>query len=55
MAVDHDSINYLGVRLGGAVQVFLTSIKIMSVVIVIAVAFFSPAPAARAPDLSGRT
>jgi APA family basic amino acid/polyamine antiporter len=43
-------INYLGVRLGGAVQVFLTSIKIMSVAIVIAVAFFSPAPAARAPD-----
>jgi len=43
-------INYLGVRLGGAVQVFLTSIKIMSVVIVIAVAFLSPAPAARAPD-----
>src|SRR6266436_6577689 len=43
-------INYLGVRLGGAVQVFLTSIKIMSVVIVIAVAFFSPAPAAHPPD-----
>src|SRR5258708_32613602 len=43
-------INYLGVRLGGAVQVFLTSIKIMSVAIVIGVAFFSPAPAARAPD-----
>jgi len=34
-AVDshHDGVNYLGVRLGGAVQVFLTSIKIMSVVI----------------------
>jgi APA family basic amino acid/polyamine antiporter len=43
-------VNYLGVRLGGAVQVFLTSIKIMSVAIVIGVAFFSPAPAARAPD-----
>jgi amino acid transporter len=43
-------VNYLGVRLGGAVQVFLTSIKIMSVVIVIAIAFFSPAPAARPPD-----
>jgi APA family basic amino acid/polyamine antiporter len=42
-------VNYLGVRLGGAVQVFLTSIKIMSVAIVIGVAFFSPAPA-RAPD-----
>ena len=35
-------INYLGVRLGGAVQVFLTTIKITSVAIVIAVAFFAP-------------
>src|SRR6266849_8125609 len=43
-------VNYLGVRLGGMVQVFLTSIKIMSVVIVIGVAFFSAAPAARPPD-----
>jgi amino acid transporter len=43
-------VNYLGVRLGGAVQVFLTSIKIMSVVIVIGVAFFSHAPAPRAAD-----
>ncbi len=43
-------VNYLGVRLGGAVQIFLTAIKIISVVIVIGVAFFSPAPAARAPD-----
>src|SRR6202158_4186365 len=43
-------INYLGVRLGGAVQLFLTSIKITSVSVVIGVAFFSPAPAARIPD-----
>jgi amino acid transporter len=43
-------VNYLGVRLGGAVQIFLTAIKIISVVIVIGVAFFSPAPAARVPD-----
>jgi basic amino acid/polyamine antiporter, APA family len=43
-------VNYLGVRLGGAVQIFLTAIKIISVVIVIGVAFFSSAPAARAPD-----
>jgi APA family basic amino acid/polyamine antiporter len=43
-------VNYLGVRLGGAVQVFLTAIKIVSVAIVIGVAFFAPAPAARAPD-----
>jgi APA family basic amino acid/polyamine antiporter len=39
-------INYLGVRLGGAVQVFLTAIKIVSVVIVIGVALFAPTPAA---------
>jgi amino acid transporter len=45
------AINYLGVRLGGAVQVFLTTIKITSVIIVIGVAFFSVAPAAgHAPD-----
>ncbi len=43
-------VNYLGVRLGGAVQVFLTAIKITSVVIVIGVAFFSPAGPPRAPD-----
>lgn len=38
-------VNYLGVRLGGAVQVFLTTIKITSVAIVIGVAFFAPANA----------
>lgn len=43
-------VNYLGVRLGGAVQVFLTSIKVVSVVIVIAVAFFSATPAPHAPN-----
>jgi APA family basic amino acid/polyamine antiporter len=43
-------VNYLGVRLGGAVQVFLTAIKIMSVVIVIGVAFFAPAGPPHAPD-----
>jgi APA family basic amino acid/polyamine antiporter len=43
-------VNYLGVRLGGAVQVFLTAIKIMSVVIVIGVAFFSPSGPPHAPD-----
>jgi APA family basic amino acid/polyamine antiporter len=43
-------VNYLGVRLGGAVQVFLTAIKIMSVVIVIGVAFFAPSGAPHAPD-----
>jgi APA family basic amino acid/polyamine antiporter len=44
------TVNYLGVRLGGAVQVFLTAIKIISVVIVIGVAFFSPAGPHRALD-----
>jgi amino acid transporter len=43
-------VNYLGVRLGGAVQIFLTTIKITSVAIVIGIAFFSPTPAARPPD-----
>jgi APA family basic amino acid/polyamine antiporter len=43
-------VNYLGVRLGGAVQVFLTAIKITSVAIVIGVAFFAAAPSSHAPD-----
>jgi len=43
-------MNYLGVRLGGAVQVFLTAIKIISVVIVIGVAFFAPSSSPQAPD-----
>jgi APA family basic amino acid/polyamine antiporter len=43
-------VNYLGVRLGGAVQVFLTAIKIISVAVVIGVAFFSPAGPPHAPD-----
>src|SRR5437667_9139886 len=34
-------VNYLGVRLGGAVQVVLTIVKIASVLLVIGVAFFS--------------
>lgn len=43
-------VNYLGVRLGGAVQVFLTAIKILSVVIVIGVALLAPPGPAHAPD-----
>src|SRR4029077_2636161 len=43
-------VNYLGVRLGGAVQVFLTAIKIISVMIVIGVAFFAPSSSPHAPD-----
>jgi amino acid transporter len=39
------AINYTGVRVGGAVQVFLTAIKIMSVMLVIGVGFFAPTPA----------
>src|SRR5246127_1666534 len=42
-------VNYLGVRLGGPVQVFLTAIKIFSVVIVIGVALFPPV-SSNAPD-----
>jgi amino acid transporter len=42
-------VNYLGVRLGGAVQVFLTAIKIISVVIVIGVSLFAPVSSS-APD-----
>lgn len=44
------AINYLGVKLGGAVQVFLTAIKIISVAIVIGVAFFAPASAPQAAN-----
>jgi basic amino acid/polyamine antiporter, APA family len=43
-------VNYLGVRLGGAVQVFLTAIKIISVAVVIGVAFFAPSGATHAPN-----
>src|SRR5271157_3891852 len=43
-------VNYLGVRLGGAVQVFLTAIKVVSVAIVIGVAFFSAAGPSHTPD-----
>lgn len=35
-------VNYLGVRLGGGVQVVLTAIKVLSVLAVIGVAFFAP-------------
>ena len=43
-------VNYLGVRVGGAVQVFLTAIKIFSVFIVMGVALFAPPVTGRAPD-----
>ena len=43
-------VNYLGVRLGGAVQVVLTIIKITSVLLVIGVALFSVSGAAHPAD-----
>jgi amino acid transporter len=43
-------VNYLGVRLGGAVQVVLTFIKIASVLLVIGVAFFLSHGAAHPSD-----
>jgi basic amino acid/polyamine antiporter, APA family len=43
-------INYLGVRLGGGVQVFLTAIKVFSVLLIIGVAFLIPSTGAHAPD-----
>jgi basic amino acid/polyamine antiporter, APA family len=43
-------INYLGVRLGGGVQVFLTAIKIVSVALIIGVAFLLPAHGVHPPD-----
>jgi APA family basic amino acid/polyamine antiporter len=43
-------INYLGVRLGGEVQVFLTIIKVFSVLLIIGVAFLLPTNAAHPPD-----
>ncbi len=43
-------VNYLGVRLGGAVQVVLTFIKIASVLIVIGVAFFLSATTVHPAD-----
>jgi APA family basic amino acid/polyamine antiporter len=42
-------INYIGVKFGGAVQVFLTFIKILSVLLVIGVALFAPS-ASRVAD-----
>ena len=43
-------VNYLGVRLGGGVQVFLTAIKLVSILLVIGVAFVLPTTSVHAPD-----
>src|SRR5260370_42471966 len=52
-------VNYLGVRLGGGVQVFLTAIKLFGVLMVIGVAFALPASGAHMPGpmwpVAGRT
>jgi len=43
-------VNYLGVRLGGGVQVFLTSIKVLSVALIIGVALLLPNTGPHPPD-----
>jgi basic amino acid/polyamine antiporter, APA family len=43
-------VNYLGVRLGGGVQVFLTAIKVLSVLLIIGVAFLLPSTGAHPPE-----
>jgi APA family basic amino acid/polyamine antiporter len=43
-------VNYLGVRLGGGVQVFLTAIKLISIALIIGVAFLLPATGVHPPD-----
>jgi amino acid transporter len=43
-------VNYLGVRLGGEVQVFLTSIKILSIALIIGIAFLLPSTGSHPPD-----
>jgi amino acid transporter len=43
-------VNYLGVRLGGGVQVFLTSIKVLSIALIIGLAFLLPNTGPHPPD-----
>ena len=43
-------VNYLGVRLGGGVQVFLTAIKLASIALVISIAFLLPGHAPPSAD-----
>jgi basic amino acid/polyamine antiporter, APA family len=43
-------INYLGVRLGGEVQVFLTAVKLASLAIIIGIAFLLPNHVAHSAD-----
>jgi basic amino acid/polyamine antiporter, APA family len=43
-------VNYLGVRLGGEVQVLLTGFKVLSIVLIIGVAFLLPSTGAHPPD-----
>jgi basic amino acid/polyamine antiporter, APA family len=43
-------VNYLGVRLGGGVQVFLTGVKVLSVALIIGLALLLPSHGARPAD-----
>jgi basic amino acid/polyamine antiporter, APA family len=43
-------VNYLGVRLGGEVQVLLTSFKVLSIALIIGAAFLLPTTGAHPPD-----
>jgi basic amino acid/polyamine antiporter, APA family len=43
-------VNYLGVRLGGEVQVLLTSFKVLSIALIIGVAFLVPNTGVHPPD-----
>ncbi len=43
-------VNYLGVRLGGEVQVLLTTFKVLSILLIIGVAFLLPDSGVRPPD-----
>jgi basic amino acid/polyamine antiporter, APA family len=43
-------VNYLGVRLGGEVQVLLTSFKVLSIALIIGVAFLVPNTGLHPPD-----
>ncbi|MGC2769177.1 MAG: amino acid permease [Candidatus Acidiferrum sp.] len=43
-------VNYLGVRLGGEVQILLTSIKVLSIALIIGVAFVLPNTGPHPPD-----
>jgi amino acid transporter len=43
-------VNYLGARLGGEVQIFLTAVKVLSIALIIGMAFVLPSAGAHPPD-----